>query len=122
MAATRTALLTAATTGTGTTIADCSGMVWLKAYLKGTGTISAGTIVLEEADYFGAGAGGVTPNPVWPGGWSAIGTPISCADAASGAQKAYVLPISAYASVRARFTADVTGGGSIDLELVAVGP
>jgi hypothetical protein len=112
----RTVLLAAATTGTGLP-ADCSGLVWLKAYLKGTGTVSSGTIVLEEADYFGT-----VPNTPWAGTWSAIGSPIACTDAASGAQKTYVLAISAYSSIRARFTADVTGGGSVDLVLVGVGP
>ncbi len=105
-------LLLNQTTGIGL-VAECGGYHHLTLYLIGVGTVSAGTLVIEEAWY-----NALTPATTgsWST-WSTIGT-LTCADVTGGAQQAFQLPIGAYANVRARFTADVTGGGTISAILV----
>lgn len=97
-------LLTAVTTGT-------SVPVWalpfenLTLYLVGAGTISAGTLIVEEATF----AEGHSTTALW----SAVtgGNPLDCTQVSGGAQQAYQLPIGAYHYIRVRVGTTVSGAG-----------
>jgi hypothetical protein len=101
-------LLNAATAvGSTSQAIDCSAYAYLTVYLIGTGTISGGTLTIEEAHL---------TDGVYNGTWSEIGT-IAAADTSGGKQVAYHIGgpggAFAYSAVRVRLTDAVTGGGSI---------
>ena len=105
----RVVLLTDKTSGMSMPI-DVSHYSNVTIYLKGEGTISAGTLIVEEADYVDA----------YAGSWSDItgDVPIDCTEVTGGAQKAYQVPIGAYGYLRARIGTTISGaGGSISVVL-----
>lgn len=110
----RLPLLSAVTTatGTGTSISvDVQGRDEIVFYLTSTGSTSGGTILLEEADY--------DPNVgvVYSGTWSQIAS-VAASSFTGGAQTAYHISPNAYQFVRARVSANITGGGSVSVTLV----
>lgn len=108
-------LLDDATTGTSGSQA-CHGFSNLTIYVDGQGTISGGTLVIEEAWWNAA------RENTYAGTWSQIGT-VDLTDVSGGAQLAYHAGGSggsfAYANVRVRVSSDVTGGGTISVALEA---
>lgn len=101
--------ITASGTGTSAPV-DVHGADELTFYFTSVSTTSGGTILIEEADYSPVG-----PN-VYAGTWSLIAT-IAASSFTGGAQIAYHLPQGAYSYVRARVSADISGGGSISVVL-----
>jgi hypothetical protein len=102
---------------TGTSVAvDVSGYRDLSIYLAGSGTINAGTLIVEEADYNVTGPDYIM---VPPATWSAVtgSNPLACTEVTGGLQKAYQLPPGAYAYIRVRVGTTVSGGGSITVSL-----
>lgn len=95
-------LQSAATTGNGTTVQLNGQGREVTFYLYGAGTVSAGAVRCEEAhdkDYTGT--------------WAAIGTPQTIVSNA-------VIVVHATAcagAVRARVSTNVTGGGSVTVDL-----
>jgi hypothetical protein len=110
----RAPLLSAVTAGTSPPI-DCSQYPNLALWCTGTGTISGGTVLIEEADY------NPTTNLPAVSTWSLVpGGMISAVDVTGGATQAYSFPVGAYAYVRARISATITGGGTITVVLRGV--
>ena len=76
----------------------------LSFYIRGIGTVSTGTLIIEEAD--------IAPNEQdYTGTWSQIAS-ITLSALTGGAQQAYHIVDSSYGYVRVRLSAAVTGGGS----------
>jgi len=100
----RVELLTDKTTGMSMPI-DVSHYSNITIYLKGAGTISAGTLIVEEADYVNN----------YTGTWSDITgpVPIDCTDVTAGQQKAYQVPLGAYGFLRVRIGTAVAGAGGV---------
>lgn len=102
----KTILLDTVTTGTGTGVAVPITSKNQRVTTRGSGTISGGTVAIEEAsaaDYTGT--------------WSNLAT-ITAVDVTGGAEK--VTHISGtVGAIRARVTANITGGGNITVELVS---
>lgn len=99
--------------GTVSILIEPKAAMGLTFYIEGTGTISGGTLILEEAashDYTGT--------------WSDLtnGTPVDLTDVTGGEVLAYHVGGPggqfAYGAVRARVGDAVTGGGSITVKLV----
>ncbi len=77
----------------------------LSFYIRGIGTVSTGTLLIEEADF--------TPSENdYAGTWSQI-TSIALSTVTGGAQVAYHLTDTSYGMVRVRVSVAVTGGGSV---------
>jgi len=101
-------------------------------YVTGYGTISTGTLLIEEADYDGPGnSGGQGAEKPFEGTWSLVQTLDLTAvtgGSTTGKQIAYHVPSSApgfyaYSYLRARFSVDITGAsGSATVVLLACGP
>lgn len=95
--------LVGVTTGTGTAF-DLRGDVDnVTVYVTATGTVSGGTVRIEEAD-----------DAAFSGTWSQIQdvTPITNAVVA-------VHLTGAIAAIRARITSNITGGATVDVRIVA---
>lgn len=95
---------TAASTGQPV---DARGFQNLSIYLRGTGTVSAGTIIVEEAS-----------EPDYTGTWSQIRS-LTASDATGGVEIAYHEDSASYRFIRARASAAVTGGGSCIVRVTA---
>ncbi len=105
----RVVMLTDNTVGMSMPV-DVSHYSNITLYLKGAGTISAGTLIVEEADYVGA------TTDVWSDITGSV--PIDCTEVSGGEQKAYQVPIGAYGYLRARIGTSIAGaGGSISVVL-----
>ena len=85
----------------------------LSLYVRGIGTITGGTLLIEEADY------GDDEAP-YSGTWSQL-TSIACSDVTGNAQKGVHLSVGAYGYLRARISSAVTGGGSIAVVMLSDG-
>ncbi len=115
----RTLLLNGVTTGASVP-QTCDGVRDMTLYLSGAGTISAGTLLVEEAAYDPTGR--VSPT-MPPAVWSSVtgSNPIDCTEVTAGGCKAYQLPPGAYAQVRVLVGTTVSGsGGKIYVTLVGV--
>ena len=77
----------------------------LSFYIRGIGTISTGTLIIEEADYS-------QTEQDYTGTWSQIAS-ITLSGVTGNAQTAYHITDSSYGYVRVRLSAAVTGGGSV---------
>ena len=98
---------TGVTTGTSPAF-DARDYLAPALYVIGSGTISGGTLVIETAD-----------TPAYSGTWSAIYT-VTCSDVSAGKQKYIgITGPNGYGCIRGRFSADVTGGGTVALILRA---
>jgi hypothetical protein len=99
----RFASLSAATTGTGNA-ADFAALAReLTVFVQGNGTITGGTLVIEEAR-----------SPDYTGTWSQIGsavTPVS-----NSVQAIHIT--GCFLALRARVTSNILGGGSVTVEFV----
>lgn len=112
----RVELLTGASADETTSrFVDVSHETAITLYVKGTGTISAGVLTIEEADY--------GQNEMPPSACSAIGT-VALTAVTDGAQLAYHIGgpggVFAYGSIRVRISTAVSGGGSVSVVLRAV--
>lgn len=102
-------------TGTSQSIL-CVGQHSLAAWVTGVGTISAGTLVIEEADW------DTEADLPYAGTWSSTDS-IDCTAVSGGGQQKTIVPSSApgvyaWRYVRARFSVDVSGsGGSVKVVL-----
>jgi len=122
----RLLLLDGVTTGTSLAF-PCQDYTAPALYITGTGTITAGTLIVEEA-YWPPDLGST-----YAGTWSTIYTIVPPATTAAasidltaltggspGKQMSIKLTgPNAYANVRVRVGATVTGGGTVSVELVA---
>ena len=86
--------------------ANAGGYASLTVYQTGVGTISAGTVLIEEA-----------PTADYTGTWSLLLT-LDATDVTGGATQATACPLGAYAYIRARISVTVTGGGDMSVFLV----
>jgi hypothetical protein len=100
------------TSGTSPAI-NRAGQSELSLYVRGIGTITGGTLLIEEADY------GDDEAP-YSGTWSQL-TSIACSDVTGGAQKGVHLSVGAYGYLRARISSAVTGGGTIAVVMLSDG-
>lgn len=99
-------LQSAATTGNGSA-ADLKGQQrHATVYCEGSGTISGGTVSIEEAR-----------SESYSGTWSVVAT-VPAADVTGGAVKAVHI-VGTFLAVRARVSSNVTGGGNVTVQLVA---
>lgn len=108
----RIVLLDAKTAGTSVPV-DVRAYTHLTAYVKGTGTTSSGTVVIETADY------DPKAEPVYSGTWSEL-TTVNASDVSGGAVKAVSFTARAYCMVRHRIGTSIGGGGTVSTTLVAV--
>ena len=98
-------LLNAATTGTGATLNVNGKAVQLTVAIQATGTISGGTIVVEEAYY---------QTQTYTGTWSVIRTFTGATDFSTSSQTVFHSQAPAgYWKVRARIGSSITGGGTV---------
>lgn len=104
-----TTAITATTQGTSRPV-SCDGRESAAFYFKSTGTTSGGTLKIEEADYDPA-------DGVYSGTWSQVGSDVSASSFTGGAQSAVHLTVGAFAFLRVRVSADITGGGSVSVVL-----
>lgn len=104
--------VTGVTSGTSAAI-NRLGAEELSLYVRGAGTISGGTLLIEEADY------GDDEAP-YAGTWSQVAS-IACSDVTGGAQKGVHLSLGAYGYLRARISSAVTGGGTIAVVMLSDG-
>src|SRR5262245_20758267 len=91
-------------TGTGNWLALAEGWKYLVVTTTGLGTISAGTLVLEETDDPNDGVN-ATPRQ--------LGSAIDCSLLSGGKKTCTHLSPGAYSYLRARLSADVVGGGGV---------
>src|SRR6185437_6137509 len=97
------------TTGTGMAVQVPQGVSQLRIDVIGTGTISGGTLVLEEA-----------PTPNYAGTWSALSPSagaIAVSAVSGGAVQAFHF-LGVFGAVRGRVSSNVTGGGTITVAVV----
>lgn len=106
-------VVTGVTTGTSKPV-DCTEYTQLTAYLDGVDTISAGTVILEEALF--------DPSvPYYSGTWSVIYT-FTASAVSGGAQQAYHFPSpTPYKMVRARIGTTISGGTAPKVKLCLIG-
>ena len=98
-------LAAGSTTGTGVAINIPHSSQDTNFYIKGTGTISAGTLYIEEAD-----------SPDYAGTWSLIDD-VDLTGVTAGAM--IVMHVAGMLrAVRARFSVAASGGGSISCDVV----
>lgn len=95
-------------------VVNALGWTDFKVYLTGNGGgIGAGTILIEEADFPPA------QQDTYAGPWVQV-TSINAVDATAGAIKAYALTTTPpYSQLRARISVAVTGGGTVEVTLIA---
>lgn len=99
----RQTLFAAGTTGSSTP-QNCRGVLNLTVYATASDAISAGTLIIEEADYDPTSVG------AYGGTWSQIASiTLSTPFSAAGGQYAYHLPAAAYSFVRVRIGTTVVG-------------
>lgn len=106
-------MLGAATTGTGPAV-FVGGYNNLTVYITGTGTVSSGTLLIEEA-YWDESQGYTA---AYTGTWSQIKSLTGGTDFGTNAQTGYHLTTSAYSHVRARISSNIGGGGNITVWLI----
>lgn len=85
----------------------------LSFYLRGQGTISGGTLLIEEADW--------GPNEAPYSGTPSLIATVTLSALSGGAQQAYHIVDSSYGRVRVRVSSPVTGGGSVSCALLSRG-
>ena len=101
MVSQRKVSLNAVTTGTGTAV-DVGNGNYVTFYVSGAGTITSGTIILEEAD-----------TQTYAGTWSQLAT-ISASTLSGGVAQAFHFT-GALAWVRARISSNIVGGGTVTI-------
>ncbi len=94
------------TTGTGDSVAVPITSQHPRFHVRGAGTITGGTIIIEEA-----------LDPDYAGTWSQI-TSIAASGLTGGAEQVIHLVDATLGSVRARISSNITGGGSVSADLV----
>lgn len=99
-------LLDAVTSGTGVGVAIPITSESQRVTIRGTGTITGGTVVIEEAS-----------NPDYTGTWSNINT--TAASEVTGNAEKVIHITGTVGAIRARVTVNITGGGNITVELVS---
>lgn len=98
--------------GTGTSGAiNVQGRDELVFYFTSVGTTSGGTLKIEEADF------DPQTGVVYGGTWSQIGADVAASSFTGGVQLAVHISPNAYSFVRARISADITGGGTVSVVL-----
>ncbi len=97
-------LMNAVTTGTGGILLVAGDSERLTISVLGSGTISGGTLILEESYYNPEG-------PVSAGTWSQL-VSVTASTLSGGVEQIYHFPASIWA-VRARISSNITGGGTI---------
>ncbi len=106
--------LGAATTGTGQAI-NVTGYTNLTFYIIGSGTVSGGTLLIEEAYYDDSQTGSE-----YTGTWSQVKSLAAGSDFGTNAQTGYHPALGSFSHVRGRISSNITGGGSITVWVVAV--
>lgn len=96
-----------ATTGNGTAY-DVKGCLQLTLYVTGIGTTSGGSIQWEAA-----------PTKDFSGTWSPIGAAV-VASTVNSSKTLFTQALGPHKWVRARITSDITGGGSVNCEIVGI--
>jgi hypothetical protein len=98
-------VLSALTTGTGTAVDLSQGARGVTVYVEASGTVTGGTVRIEEAG-----------DTSFSGTWSAIQdvTPVT------NSSVAVHLP-DCYAALRPRITSNITGGATVSVRVVAGG-
>jgi hypothetical protein len=100
-------LLAAATSGTGDTVVIPAGSNFLRIDLIGAGTISGGTLLVEEAG-----------DPAYSGTWSLLYT--LTVSALTGGAELCAHVIGCVGAIRVRITSNITGGGTLAANLTVV--
>ena len=101
-------VLAAVTADASASSRDMSNFDHIVTYVKGNGTVSAGTLIIEES----ADAGDT-------GTWSAIGSSVDLSTLTGNVTLAIHHPVAAYRALRWRLSAAVTGGGSVTVTVGA---
>ena len=101
------ASLTTATTGSGTTIAIPSNMDNCQIEVLGAGTVSGGTLLLEEN----------ANDPAYTGTWSTLAT-ITASTLTGGASQVFHI-LGTMRFFRGRVSASITGGGTVSVNVIA---
>lgn len=91
---------------TGSVTLDFQGYTTtVTCHCTGSGTISGGTILLEEAE-----------SSSYSGTWSLLAT-VTASDLTGGKVKTLHVVESKYNSIRLRISSDITGGGTVTLSI-----
>lgn len=102
---TRADSLSASTTGAGTAYSVPHASEHFTVLFEGTGTISGGTILLEESD-----------NETYTGTWSTITSITGTAITGGAAQVVHFQGL--VRAIRARVSATITGGGTVTTGII----
>lgn len=95
------------TTGTGASVSVPISSRCPRFHVRGAGVITGGTIIIEEA-----------LDPAYAGTWSQIQS-VSASGLSGGAEQVIHLVDVTLSAVRARISSDITGGGSVSVDLVS---
>lgn len=95
------------TTGTGVAVSIPNSSKNPCVYVRGAGTITGGTIIIEEAS-----------DVAYAGTWSQIQS-IAASGMTGGAEVAIHLSGVTLKGIRARVSSNITGGGSVSADLVS---
>ena len=98
--------LSAATTGTGTSVNIPISSNNPRINVRGVGTISGGTLILEEAS-----------SPAYTGTWSQLLS--ITASALTGGAEQVVHILGTLGAVRGRISSNITGGGSVTVGVIS---
>lgn len=100
-------LQSAQTTGNGSVYDLGARSLTITFYLTGNGTTSGGEITYETSD-----------DPTYTGTWALLATAVNASDV-SGNKKKITTVTGCFRIVRARISSNITGGGNIDVRVVA---
>jgi hypothetical protein len=116
-----TVLLNGVSSGSSKAV-NVKGYRDLTIYLAGTGTLSTGTVIVEEAYYNVTGTPSSNTIVLPPTTWSSVTgiSPLAVSEVSGGLQKAYQLPPGAYAFIKVSVGTSITGGGTITVALVGI--
>jgi hypothetical protein len=97
-------------------IFDATAFPYVTAYVSGTGTINAGKISFEEADY-------AEKEMPYTGTWSNLGATydVTASGLSGGKQQAIHFPVAKYRFVRPFIETAIGGGGSVSVVFVGTG-
>lgn len=98
-------LISALTTGTGLGVAVPNSSHYPRIHARGSGTISGGTVIIEEA-----------LDPDYTGTWSLLATLTAVSFTGGAEQVIHIL--GNIGAIRARISSDITGGGNMSVDLI----
>lgn len=98
-------------------IFNATAYPYVTAFVSGAGTINAGKVSFEEADY-------EPDSPEYAGTWSLLPSSydVTASSLTGGKQQAVHFPLAKYRAIRPFIETAIGGGGSVSVVFVGMGP